>query len=184
MVLRQAPKLIAFDAGASAFMDRRRVLAAALLFSLASCSRHEPLAPVNYSPSPSSKPSDVEIRTAIVQQSIRSYQGSCPCPYSAPNCQGRSAYDKPGNQSVYCYTKDIPVEIVTAYRAKPGLRTSNGEASGAPTFHKGTSACLASRTSELELLLMLRGSASAGALFFGYSTQPASAHGFHGGGRE
>ena len=132
VVLRQAPKLIAFDDGASAFMDRRRVLAAALLFSLASCSRHEPLAPVNYSPSPSAEPSDVEIRTAIVQQSIRSYQGSCPCPYSAPNCQGHSTYDKPGNHSVYCYTKDIPVEIVTAYRANPGLRTSNGEASGDP----------------------------------------------------
>ena len=121
-----------FDAGANAVMDRRRALAALLLFSLASCSRHEPLAPVNYSPSSSAEPSDVGIRTAIVQQSIRNYQGPCPCPYSAPTCQGGSAYDKTGNQSVYCYTKDIPVEMVTAYRANPGLRTSNGEASSGP----------------------------------------------------
>jgi len=89
-------------------MNRLSALAVLLLFSLASCSRHETLMPVNYSPPPSAEPSDVEIRTAIVQQSIRSYQGLCPCPYSASNCQGHSAYDKPGNQSVYCYTKDIP----------------------------------------------------------------------------
>ena len=132
VVLRQAPKLIAFDVGANVVMDRRRALAAVLLFSLVSCSRHEPLAPVNYSPPPSLEPSDVGIRTSIVQQSIRNYQGPCPCPYSAPNCQGHSAYDKPGDQTVYCYTKDIPPEMVTAYRADPDLRTSSGEASGAP----------------------------------------------------
>ena len=54
VVLRQAPKLIAFDVGANVVMDRRRALAAVLLFSLVSCSRHEPLAPVNFSPPPPS----------------------------------------------------------------------------------------------------------------------------------
>src|SRR6476660_8265544 len=74
-------------------MDKRRALAALLALSLGSCSRHEHLAPINYSP-PTTGLSDIEIRTAIVQQSITSYQGPCPCPYSAPTCQGHSAYDE------------------------------------------------------------------------------------------
>ena len=106
-------------------MDKRRALIALLLLSLGSCSRHEHLMPVSYSPSPPSD-SDIGIRTAIVQQSISSYGGICPCPYSGPTCQGHSAYENPGNQAVYCYTKDVPVEMVSSYQ--PTSRSSNGEA--------------------------------------------------------
>src|SRR5258705_5222739 len=114
-------------------MDKRRALTALLLLSLGSCSRHERLTPVNYSPPPSAGPSEVEIRTAIVQQSITSYQGPCPCPYSGPTCQGQSAYDNPKTgQSVYCYTKDVPAEMVSSYRATLTSRPSNDEARGGP----------------------------------------------------
>src|SRR6476646_1370555 len=107
-------------------MDKRRALTALLLLSLGSCSRHEHLMPISYSPSPSSD-SDIAIRTAIVQQSISSYRGICPCPYSGPTCQGHSTYENPGNQAVYCYTKDVPTAIVSSYQSTS--RSSNGEAS-------------------------------------------------------
>ena len=106
-------------------MDKRRALAALLALSLGSCSRHEHLAPINYSP-PTTGP-DTEIRTAIVQQSITSYQGPCPCPYSAPTCEGHSAYDKPTNQLVYCYTKDVPADMVSSYRATHASSASNDQ---------------------------------------------------------
>jgi hypothetical protein len=117
--------------GADAAMVKRAAIAALLLLLLASCSRHEPPVPVNYSPPPSAEPSEVGIRTAIVQQSIVSYTGPCPCPYSGPTCQGHSAYDK-REPTVYCYTKDIPAEMVSAYRANPNSRPSNNEASVDP----------------------------------------------------
>src|SRR6476660_2750667 len=113
-------------------MDKRRALAALLALSLGSCSRHEHLAPINYSP-PTTGLSDIEIRTAIVQQSITSYQGPCPCPYSGLTCQGHSAYDNPKTgQSVYCYTKDVPADMVSSYRATLTSRPSNDEGRGGP----------------------------------------------------
>ena len=113
-------------------MDKRRALTALLLLSLGSCSRHEHLTPVNYSPAPSEGLSDIGIRTAIVQQSITSYQGNCPCPYSGPTCQGQSGYEKPTGQSVYCYTKDVPADMVSSYQATLTSRPSIDEARGGP----------------------------------------------------
>src|SRR6476620_2006447 len=107
-------------------MDKRRALSALLVLSLGSCSRHEHLAPINYSP-PTTGLSDTEIRTAIVQQSITSYQVPWPCPYSAPTCQGHSAYDKPTNQPVYCYTKDVPAGLVSSYRTTHASRAPNDQ---------------------------------------------------------
>ena len=34
-------------------------------------------------------------------------------PYSGPTCQGHSAHENPDNH-VYCYTKDVPTELVSA----------------------------------------------------------------------
>ena len=81
---------------------------------------------------PTTDLSDIEIRTAIVQQSITSYQGPCPCPYSASTCQGHSAYDKPTNQLVYCYTKDVPADMVSSYRATHASSASNDQSHQEP----------------------------------------------------
>src|SRR6476659_3400228 len=112
-------------------MHKRR-LALLFLLALGCCSRHEHLSPINYSPSASAESSELGIRTAIVQQSITSYQGACPCPYSGPDCPGRSAYDKPNDQPVYCYTKDVPADMVSSYRAKLASRPSSADATGEP----------------------------------------------------
>jgi hypothetical protein len=66
--------------------------------------------------------SDDAIRTAIIQQSLASYSGSCPCPYSTARggtkCGGRSAYSRPGGESPLCFPPDVSDELISAYRAK------------------------------------------------------------------
>jgi hypothetical protein len=47
----------------------------------------------------------------IISQSINSYNGSCPCPYSlmrnGGRCGKRSAYSRPGGFSPLCYPQDV-----------------------------------------------------------------------------
>lgn len=49
---------------------------------------------------------DQQIRKQIIQQSISSYRGSCPCPYSTArngsSCGGRSAYSRAGGYQPKC----------------------------------------------------------------------------------
>ncbi len=65
---------------------------------------------------------DAAIRQALIDQSIASYSGRCPCPYNTMknghSCGGRSAYSRPGGRSPLCYPKDISDEMVRSYRAK------------------------------------------------------------------
>lgn len=64
--------------------------------------------------------SDAQIRQTMIRQSIASYSGSCPCPYSTARngsrCGGRSAYSRPGGASPLCYARDISDAQVAAYR--------------------------------------------------------------------
>ena len=52
-----------------------------------------------------------QIKQMMIQQSIRSYPGNCPCPYNRASngsrCGKRSAYSKPGGYSPFCYPSDI-----------------------------------------------------------------------------
>ena len=64
--------------------------------------------------------SDQEIRRLIIQESIRRYSGSCPCPYNVDRagrrCGRRSAYSRPGGASPLCYEQDVTQEMVERYR--------------------------------------------------------------------
>jgi hypothetical protein len=66
---------------------------------------------------------DKQIRQAIIQQSIQSYPGNCPCPYNTDragrSCGKRSAYSKPGGYAPLCYPQDISDKAVKAYRQAP-----------------------------------------------------------------
>jgi hypothetical protein len=70
---------------------------------------------------------DEHIRQALVQQSIASYPGNCPCPYSTASngsrCGKRSAYSKPGGHAPLCFPQDVTDKMVEDYRranaAKP-----------------------------------------------------------------
>jgi hypothetical protein len=65
-------------------------------------------------------PSDADIREAIIRQSIATYSGNCPCPYSLDragrHCGARSAYSRPGGRAPLCYPGDVSDEMVAKYR--------------------------------------------------------------------
>lgn len=75
--------------------------------------------------------SDAQIRQLIVQASLRSYSGSCPCPYNTDragrSCGRRSAYSRPGGASPMCYASDVPDARVRAYRDRLQAQADESE---------------------------------------------------------
>jgi len=47
----------------------------------------------------------------IIQESLASYPGNCPCPYKTDragrSCGGRSAYSRPRGYAPKCYASDV-----------------------------------------------------------------------------
>lgn len=68
--------------------------------------------------------SDAQIRQKIIDRSIATYSGSCPCPYNTDRggrrCGARSAYSRPGGRAPKCFASDISDAEVAAYRARGG----------------------------------------------------------------
>ena len=66
--------------------------------------------------------SDDEIKKILIELSIRSYAGNCPCPYNTMRngrrCGKNSAYSKPGGASPLCYPSDVSKKMIDAYRAR------------------------------------------------------------------
>lgn len=94
------------------FISRLGLTAAAALFLAAPTAAFAP------------QQSDAQIKQAIIRQSIASYSGSCPCPYSTARngsrCGGRSAYSRPGGAAPMCYASDVSAAQVAAYRRRNG----------------------------------------------------------------
>lgn len=65
-------------------------------------------------------PSDDQVRQKIIEESIASYPGRCPCPYNLASngsrCGGRSAYSRAGGYSPLCYPQDVSDEMVRRWR--------------------------------------------------------------------
>jgi len=65
---------------------------------------------------------DSAIVRILIEDSIASYPGKCPCPYnSARNgsrCGKRSAYNRAGGYSPLCFKEDVSKEMVQEYRAR------------------------------------------------------------------
>ena len=65
---------------------------------------------------------DDQVKQAIIAQSIASYPGRCPCPYSlaknGSQCGGRSAWSRAGGYSPVCYFEDVTPAMVAAWRAE------------------------------------------------------------------
>lgn len=61
---------------------------------------------------------DSQAKQRIIRESIASYPGSCPCPYSVDRggrrCGGRSAYSRPGGYAPICYPGDVTPSMVRA----------------------------------------------------------------------
>lgn len=63
---------------------------------------------------------DSAIIKILIDDSISSYPGNCPCPYnSAKNgsrCGKRSAYSRPNGYAPLCFKEDVSKEMVEQYR--------------------------------------------------------------------
>ncbi|MCU1788431.1 hypothetical protein CUU54_06085 [Pectobacterium polaris] len=66
--------------------------------------------------------SDEQIKEQIIQESISSYSGNCPCPYnSARNgskCGKRSAWSRAGGYSPICYKEDVTRKMIDDWRMR------------------------------------------------------------------
>jgi hypothetical protein len=72
--------------------------------------------------------SDRQIRERMIEESISSYPGNCPCPYNLDRagrrCGARSAYSRAGGYSPLCFASDISDGRVNEYRARHKIPTS------------------------------------------------------------
>lgn len=63
-----------------------------------------------------------EIKQKIIQQSIESYPGNCPCPYNTASngsrCGKRSAYNRAGGYAPLCYPEDVSDRKVQEYKGR------------------------------------------------------------------
>ena len=67
---------------------------------------------------------DAQVKQAVIQESLASYPGNCPCPYNVDrrghSCGRRSAYSRPGGYAPICYARDVSPEMVATYRRTHG----------------------------------------------------------------
>lgn len=66
------------------------------------------------------KLSDGQVKKQVIQESIDSYPGNCPCPYNAARngsrCGGRSAWSRGGGYSPICYENEVTKEMIQSWR--------------------------------------------------------------------
>jgi len=64
--------------------------------------------------------SNEQIQQQIINNSIASYPGHCPCPYNqasnGSSCGKRSAWSRPGGYTPICYKRDVTKEMITQWR--------------------------------------------------------------------
>lgn len=80
------------------------------------------IAPVANAKQSASAMTDAQIRSALIQQSIASTPGNCPCPFNTAangsRCGKRSSYSRGGGYSPICYPEDVTLEMVRQYRSR------------------------------------------------------------------
>ena len=79
-----------------------------------------PIASIQAQENATQGPSDAEIRSLLVQESIASYSGACPCPESRKSngaqCGASSAYTRPGGERPLCYPEQVTEAMIKRYR--------------------------------------------------------------------
>ena len=68
--------------------------------------------------------SDGQVRAKIIEASLSTYAGNCPCPHSinaaGRRCGDSSAWSKRGGAAPLCYPDDVTDEQVRAWRERNG----------------------------------------------------------------
>lgn len=71
---------------------------------------------------PDAKLVDEQVKQQIIQESIESYPGNCPCPYNlarnGSRCGKRSAWSRAGGYAPICYKEEITDEMVSKWRGR------------------------------------------------------------------
>lgn len=66
--------------------------------------------------------SEQQIKKQIIEESIASYSGRCPCPYNAArngsSCGGRSAWSRKGGYAPICFEREVTSEMVRERRER------------------------------------------------------------------
>lgn len=64
--------------------------------------------------------SERQIKQRIIEESIASYPGRCPCPYNVTRngsaCGGRSAWSRKGGHAPICYEREVTRDMVSERR--------------------------------------------------------------------
>ena len=83
-----------------------------------------------------------KIRQLIIEDSIASYPGRCPCPYNVTRngsvCGARSAWSRRGGHAPICYEQEVTQEMVRERQKQErpqGQRESARRADGEPPRH-------------------------------------------------
>jgi hypothetical protein len=67
-------------------------------------------------------PTDAQVQAVLIERSIASFSGGCPCPYSTDRsgqtCGDRSAYSRADRPALLCYPRDVPPKMIADYRAR------------------------------------------------------------------
>jgi len=97
------------------------LLALACMHAFAATVGAETHSPLRLEAKDEAKPlSDAKIKGILIEESIASYSGNCPCPYSVARngsrCGRRSAYSREGGAAPLCYPRDVSAEMVREYR--------------------------------------------------------------------
>lgn len=65
---------------------------------------------------------DEQVKQQIIQESIDSYPGNCPCPYNyasnGSRCGKRSAWSRAGGYAPICYKDEVTAEMVSEWRGR------------------------------------------------------------------
>jgi hypothetical protein len=69
-------------------------------------------------------PTDDQVKQLIIQESIASYPGNCPCPYNraanGSKCGKRSAWSRAGGYSPLCYPEEVTPNMIQDWRRQNG----------------------------------------------------------------
>ena len=69
-------------------------------------------------------PTDEEVKQQIIQESIASYPGNCPCPYNRASngskCGKRSAWSRAGGYAPICYPEEVTPSMIQDWRRQNG----------------------------------------------------------------
>lgn len=93
--------------------------------------------------------SDADIAQLLIEKSVASYSGNCPCPYNVTangsRCGKRSAYSRPGGYAPLCYAGDVSQQQIQAWKSLNGVPVAKVAVATAGTMEQGSYSLLYDR---------------------------------------